>query len=311
MSLHEHSEEQTKHLQHLTTESSNPSLIDLDAKSILERLEIMNSEDVKVALAIKAELPHIAEAVKSIVSSFRCGGRLIYIGAGSSGRLGVLDAAECPPTFSTPPEMVIGILAGGPAAMFEAVEGAEDDPIAGAAAVDSAAVGTNDTVVGISASGQAPFVLGALMRANALGAATIALTNNRPSKLEAVAGITIAPIVGPEVIAGSTRMKSGTSQKMVLNMLTTNAMIEIGKTYGTLMVDVKTSNSKLRVRGLRIVIEATGAERQQAQHALQDCEGNAKLAILTIKTGLSPADAKGLLAENSGSLRKALQSKIN
>ena len=199
---------------------------------------------------------------------FGPGGRLIYVGAGTSGRLGVLDAAECPPTFGVPPGMVQGMIAGGPGAMFQAVEGAEDDPDLGAAAMIDADVNERDTVVGISASGQAPFVLGALRQAVKRGASTVALTNNRPSEMESVAAVTIAPVVGPEILAGSTRLKSGTAQKMVLNMISTGAMIEIGKTYGNLMVDVQATNRKLKARAVRIVRQVTGATRERAEDAL-------------------------------------------
>jgi N-acetylmuramic acid 6-phosphate etherase len=299
--------EKQKHLRHLVTESSNPDLAELDSLDTLERLQLMNAEDALVAAAVRLELPHVVEALKGIVHSFRTGGRLIYVGAGTSGRLGILDASECPPTFGTDPDLVTAIIAGGPTAMFAAVEGAEDDPERGVNAIEAAGVGKHDSVVGISASGQAPFVIGALNRAVELGANTIALTNNRPSKIERIATVTIAPIVGPEAIAGSTRMKAGTAQKMVLNLLSTNAMIEIGKTYGNLMVDVKTSNSKLVARALRIIIEVTGVNQSVAAKALTECGGNAKQAIVLLETGLSPAEAENLLQRNSGFLRKALQ----
>ena len=227
-------------------------------------------------------------------------------GAGTSGRLGVLDAAECPPTFGVPPSLVQGLIAGGPGAMFQAVEGAEDDPDLGAEAMIEADVTEADTVVGISASGQAPFVLGALRQAVKRGASTIALTNNRPSDLEAVTAVTIAPVVGPEILAGSTRLKSGTAQKMVLNMISTGAMMEIGKTYGNLMVDVQATNRKLKARAIRIVCQVTGATRDRAEDALTQAGGSAKLAIVLLETGITPDEARLRLARAGGFLRRAL-----
>ena len=208
----------------LTTEAINSALADIDALDTETRLRLMNAEDAKVAASVALELPQITRAVHRAAASLRSGGRLVYLGAGTSGRLGVLDAAECPPTFGVPPGIVVGLIAGGPSAMFQAVEGAEDDPDLGAAAVIDADINERDTVVGISASGQAPFVLGALRQALKRGATVIALTNNRPSEVESIAAITIAPVVGPEILAGSTRLKSGTAQKMVLNMISTGAM---------------------------------------------------------------------------------------
>lgn len=239
-------------------------------------------------------------------ASFRAGGRLLYVGAGTSGRLGVLDAAECPPTFGVSPTLVQGLIAGGNDAMFRAVEGAEDDPDLGAAAIIEADVSERDTVVGISASGQAPFVLGALRQAVKRGAATVALTNNRPSEMEKVAALTIAPVVGPEILAGSTRLKSGTAQKMVLNMISTGAMIEIGKTYGNLMVDVQATNRKLQARAIRIVRQVTGASPERAEAALTQAGGSAKVAIVTLQTGVTPDEARQRLAHAGGFLRRAL-----
>lgn len=267
---------------------------------------MINAEDARVAAAVALEIPHITRAVQKAAASLRAGGRLIYLGAGTSGRLGVLDAAECPPTFGVPTGMVVGILAGGPSAMFQAVEGAEDDPDLGAAAVIEADVNERDTVVGISASGQAPFVLGALRQAVKRGASVIALTNNRPSELESIAAITIAPVVGPEVLAGSTRLKSGTAQKLVLNMISTGAMIEIGKTYGNLMVDVQDTNKKLHARAVRIIRQVTRATPERAEAALVQSGGSAKLAILMLQLGLSASDAQARLSHAGGFLRRAL-----
>ena len=293
----------------LTTEAIDPALTEWDALDTLTRLRLMNDEDAKVAAAVAQELPQIARAVSRAAASLRAGGRLIYVGAGTSGRLGVLDASECPPTFGVAPGVVVGIIAGGDGAMFQAVEGAEDDPDAGAAAIVEADITARDTVVGISASGQAPFVLGALQQAARRGAATVALTNNRPSALEAAAAITIAPIVGPEVLAGSTRLKSGTAQKMVLNMISTNAMVEVGKTYGNLMVDVQATNTKLRARAARIVAQVTGATPERITEALLAADGSAKLAILMLQTGLTADDARARLLHSGGFLRRALSEK--
>ncbi len=295
----------------LTTEAINPEMADFDALDTETRLRLMNAADAEVAAAVALEIPHITRAVQRAAASLRAGGRLIYLGAGTSGRLGVLDAAECPPTFGVLPGMVVGLIAGGPGAMFQAVEGAEDDPDLGAAAIIEADVNERDTVVGISASGQAPFVLGALRQAVKRRASVIALTNNRPSEVEAIASITIAPVVGPEILAGSTRLKSGTAQKMVLNMISTGAMIEIGKTYGNLMVDVQASNSKLQARAVRIVCQVTRATPERAAAALQQSSlvqagGSAKLAILMLQRGLSAADAQARLTHAGGFLRRAL-----
>jgi N-acetylmuramic acid 6-phosphate etherase len=290
----------------LTTEAINPELADIDSLDTGTRLRLMNAEDAGVAAAVALEIPQITRAVQRAAASLRAGGRLIYLGAGTSGRLGVLDAAECPPTFGVPPGLVVGIIAGGPGAMFQAVEGAEDDPDLGAAAVIDADVNERDTVVGISASGQAPFVLGALRQAVKRGAATVALTNNRPSELESIAAITIAPVVGPEILAGSTRLKSGTAQKMVLNMISTGAMIEIGKTYGNLMVDVQASNKKLTARAIRIIRQVTRATPEHAEAALLQANGSAKLAILMLQLGIPVGDAQARLAHAGGFLRRAL-----
>ena len=290
----------------LTTEAINPALADIDALDTETRLRLINAEDATIAAAVGLEIPQIARAVQRAAASLRAGGRLIYVGAGTSGRLGVLDAAECPPTFGVSSQMVQGLIAGGEGAMFRAVEGAEDDPDLGAAAIIGADVNERDTIVGISASGQAPFVLGALRQAVKRGAATVALTNNRPSEVEAIAAVTIAVIVGPEILAGSTRLKSGTAQKMVLNMISTGAMIEIGKTYGNLMVDVQASNRKLQARAARIVRQVTGASVERAEAALAAAGGSAKVAIVTLETGITPDEARQRLNHAGGFLRRAL-----
>ncbi len=290
----------------LTTEAINPALADIDALDTQTRLRLMNREDARVAEAVALEIPQIARAAFLAARSLRAGGRLIYIGAGTSGRLGVLDASECPPTFGVPPGLVVGIIAGGPGAMFRAVEGAEDDPDLGASAIIDADISEHDTVVGVSASGRAPFVLGALRQAKKRGASVVAITNNRPSEIEAVAQVTIAPLVGPEVLAGSTRLKAGTAQKMVMNMISTEAMIEVGKTYGNLMVDVQASNAKLRARAARIIAQITGLSLNRAQAALGEADGSAKLAVLMVQTGQTLEDARLALAQAGGFLRRAL-----
>ncbi|HEY3330862.1 MAG TPA: N-acetylmuramic acid 6-phosphate etherase [Capsulimonadaceae bacterium] len=296
----------TEALHKLTTESINPDLSALDTFSTTAILQIMNGQDDMIAPAVGREIPNIARAIHRIVGSFRVGGRLIYIGAGTSGRLGVLDASECPPTFGTPPGMVVGIIAGGDTALRNSVEGAEDDAELGAAKVAEIDVNEHDTVVGISASGRAPFVQGALLRSRQRGAATVALVNNRGTDLERIASITIAPIVGPEVLAGSTRLKCATAQKLVLNMLTTCSMIEIGKTYGNLMVDVHASNIKLVARAVRIVRQVTGANEELATNALREADGHAKTAIVMLSRHLDAESARELLAASGGFLRKAL-----
>lgn len=290
----------------LATEGIDSDLSDIDAMDIESRLRLINAMDATVAAAVAAEIPQIARAVSRAAHSFRVGGRLIYLGAGTSGRLGVLDASECPPTFGVPPSMVQGIIAGGNEAMFHAIEGAEDDPDLGAAAIIEADVNDRDTIVGISASGRAPFVLGGLRQAKKRGAATVGVANNRPSEIEEIAQITIAAIVGPEALAGSTRLKSGTAQKMVLNMISTAAMMEIGKTYGNLMVDMVASNTKLKARAQRMVSQVTGARPEKAEAALAQAGGSSKLAIVMIETGLSAADAQQLLDRSNGFLRRAL-----
>ena len=291
----------------LTTEAIDPAQADLDQLDTETRLRRMNAEDAKVAAAVEVEIPKITAAVHLVASSLRRGGRLIYFGAGTSGRLGVLDASECPPTFGITPGRVVGLIAGGPGAMFQAVEGAEDDPLLGAAAVAEADVTDLDTVVGISASGQAPYVLGAMREARKRGAATVGLATNRPSALESVVDVMIAPVVGPEILAGSTRLKSGTAQKLVLNMISTGAMIEIGKTYGNLMVDVQATNSKLLARAVRIVRHVSDTSADDAEKALQEAGGSAKVAIVLLHRKRGAPDARQCLAEVSGFLRAALR----
>ncbi len=294
--------------QQLTTEQRNARSTAIDSLSALEIVHLMNSEDAQVATAVSNESVPIAQAVDLIAERFRQGGRLFYFGAGTSGRLGVLDASECPPTFSTPPEMVVGIIAGGHAALTRAIEGAEDDPNQAAIDLHDHGLNSKDVLVGIASSGRTPYVLGGLDFARQQGAATIGLTCNRPSELDSLADIIIAPLVGPEIISGSTRLKSGTATKLVLNMLTTGAMILIGKTYGNLMVDLRASNSKLKARSIRIVSEVTGITPADAAHVLGICNGEVKTAIVATLKQLDASAARHLLDTAGGQLRTALQS---
>jgi N-acetylmuramic acid 6-phosphate etherase len=289
----------------LTTEGYNPSTDSIDTASPLEIARVMNAEDARVAAAVEAELPRVARAIEGIAERLRRGGRLVYVGAGTSGRLGVLDAAECPPTFNVPPGMVVGLIAGGPAALTRSAEEAEDSTDAGRADMERLRVTERDAVVGIAASGRTPYVLGAVASARERGALTVGLTCNRKTPLEKLAEIVIAPVVGPEVISGSTRLKSGTAQKMVLNMLSTGVMILLGKTYGNLMVDVQPTNAKLRRRALGIVRRATGLGEGAAETLLREA-GDAKTAIVAAHTGLGADAARVRLAEHGGVVRAAI-----
>ena len=286
----------------------NPATLAIDSCSTLEMLTLMNDQDRTVPDAVRTQLPCITQAVDLIVDHLQHGGRLIYVGAGTSGRLGVLDASECPPTFSTPPELVQGYIAGGDAALRTAVEGCEDNADAGAELAASLSLTEHDVVVGITASGTAPYVLGAVAAAREAGAATIAVVNNEDTPLSQLCDVTIAPVVGPEVILGSTRMKSGTAQKLVLNMLSTGTMIRMGKVYGNLMVDVHVSNRKLYDRAVRIVVRAAQVDEDTAREALEATGQNVKTAILMLKTGLGPEDARQKLAQCGGFLARAIQS---
>src|SRR6266545_4615620 len=288
------------------TEERNALTRDIDTLPTLEMLTLINAEDQKVALAVRDELPNIATAVDAITARLQSGGRLIYIGAGTSGRLGALDASECPPTFGTPPELVIGLVAGGLAALMESVEGAEDDWQGGAAEIAELAVNEKDCVIGIAASGRTPYAIGGLQEAKKRGALTISIACNRPSLLEELAQIGIALVVGPEVISGSTRLKAGTAQKMVLNMISTAVMIRLGKTYSNLMVDVQPTNVKLRQRARRIVAEATGVDLQRATKILSACNGEVKTAIVAVLAGISPELARIRLHGTGGYVRKAI-----
>ena len=288
------------------TEERNPLTRDIDTLPTLDMLTLINAEDQKVALAVRYELPSIAAAVDAIRVRMQRGGRLIYMGAGTSGRLGVLDASECPPTFGTPPELVVGFVAGGLAALTEAVEGAEDDRAGGAEKIAELAVSERDSVIGIAASGRTPYVIGSLQEAIKRNALTVSITCNRSSPLGELAEISIAPIVGPEVISGSTRLKAGTAQKMVLNMISTAVMIHLGKTYSNLMVDVQPTNVKLRQRAWRIVAEAAGLDLQEAARILSVCNDEVKTAIVAVLAGISPDMARIRLQETGGYVRKAI-----
>lgn len=291
----------------LTTEARHPRTEALDAMSTLELVTVMNDEDRTVADAVRAALPRIAEVVDAVAERLRKGGRLFYCGAGTSGRLGVLDAAECPPTFSAPPDCVIGLIAGGPAAFAQSIEGAEDSDVQGAADLRARDVGAKDVVVGIAASGRTPYVLGALRAAAAAGALTAAIVCNPGSPVAAAAALPIELATGPEVLTGSTRLKAGTATKMVLNMLSTGAFVRLGKTYGNLMVDLQATNRKLVARSARIVAQATGCDQATAERTLAACDGEAKVAIVVLAHRVDPPTARTVLLTHDGSVRRALE----
>ncbi|MEU6069076.1 MULTISPECIES: N-acetylmuramic acid 6-phosphate etherase [Streptomyces] len=293
-------------LEALTTEAFRPELAGIDRLSTLEIARLMNGEDSGVPGAVAECLPHIARAIDAIASRMSRGGRLVYAGAGTAGRLGVLDASECPPTFNTDPSQVVGLIAGGPEAMVTSVEGAEDSKELARKDLDALVLTPDDTVVGVSASGRTPYAIGAVEHARALGALTVGLACNRDSALAAAAEHGIEVVVGPELITGSTRLKAGTAQKLVLNMLSTITMVRLGKTYGNLMVDVRASNDKLRARSRRIVALATGARDEEIEKALSESGGEVKNAILTILAGVDGPTAARLLEESGGHLRAAL-----
>lgn len=289
-----------------TTEQRNENSTNLDAMSARQIVDLINREDRKIADAVAAEADAIAAAVDVIAQSLRRGGRLLYIGAGTSGRLGVLDASECPPTFSSDPSQVVGLIAGGDTALRTPIEGAEDDPEQAALDLEGVDLCDKDTLVGIATSGRTPYVIGGLRYARKVGAATVGFACNAQSKMHGEADIMITPIVGPEVLSGSTRMKAGTATKMVLNMLTTGAMVLIGKTYGNLMVDLRATNSKLIERSIRIVSEITELDAGQAQALLERCGGEVKTAIVAQQRGVGADEARQLLSAVGGHLRSAL-----
>jgi N-acetylmuramic acid 6-phosphate etherase len=288
------------------TERRNERARELDLLSTREVLALMNDEDARVAPAVRACLDEVARAVDGIVERLRAGGRLLYVGAGTSGRLGVLDASEAPPTFGVPPNLVIGVIAGGDAALRRSIEGAEDDAAAAARALDDLGVAARDAVVGLSAGGRTPYVRGALSRAREVGAFTVALTCNATAPIVEGVDVVIAPQVGPEVVAGSTRLKSGTAEKLVLNMLSTGAMVRLNKTYGDLMVDLRAVSAKLRERAVRILRETTGADDARCRDALEATDWALKPAILMLRAGVDREEAERRLAVANGSLRRAL-----
>ncbi|MEV5006490.1 N-acetylmuramic acid 6-phosphate etherase [Streptomyces sp. NPDC055692] len=302
-----HYRELRTELDSLTTEAFRPELAEIDRLPTLEIARLMNAEDSTVPAAVAERLPQIAAAIDAVAERMARGGRLVYAGAGTAGRLGVLDASECPPTFNTRPSQVVGLIAGGPPAMVTSVEGAEDSKELAAEALDSLGLTPDDTVVGVSASGRTPYAIGAVEHARALGALTIGLSCNANSALAAAAEHGIEVVVGPELLTGSTRLKAGTAQKLVLNMLSTITMIRLGKTYGNLMVDVRASNDKLRARSRRIVALATGAADDEIERALTAADGEVKTAILTLLADTDAPTATRLLKQSDGHLRTALE----
>ena len=291
----------------LITEQRNPNSMHVDSLSALEIVQLMNQEDKQVPLAIEKCLPQIAQAVECIVAAFQQGGRLVYIGAGTSGRLGVLDASECPPTFGVSPEMVKGIIAGGERALRHPIEGAEDSKAQAVVDLQTIHFSSKDVLVGIAASGRTPYVIGALEYAKSLGSVTVSIASNPNSAMANIVDIAIDTVVGPEVLTGSSRLKSGTAQKLVLNMLTTASMILMGKCYQNLMVDVQASNEKLKARAIRIVMQATDCDKALAEETLKQADQNAKLAIMMILSGLDRAQAEALLEKHHGKLQLALK----
>lgn len=295
-------------LENLTTEARNERTMRLDEMDVTELLTVMNEEDAKVAGAVKKEIPKIAQAVTAITESLKKGGRLIYMGAGTSGRIGLLDAVECPPTFGTSPDQVVGLIAGGSNAFIKAVEGAEDRAELGRIDLQNLELTAKDAVVGIAASGRTPYVIGGLEYAKQMGAKTISISCNKNAVISTISDIAIEIENGPEVLTGSTRLKAGTSQKLVCNMLSTASMIGLGKVYGNLMVDVQPTNEKLADRAKRIVMEATGCDASTAENTLRLTEGKPKPAILMILTGYSYEVVLEKLEENQGFIGKAAKS---
>ena len=291
----------------LITEQRNPNSMHVDSLSALEIVQLMNEEDKQVPLAIEKCLPQIAQAVERTVAAFQQGGRLVYIGAGTSGRLGVLDASECPPTFGVSPEMVKGIIAGGERALRHPIEGAEDSKAQAVVDLQTIQFSSKDVLVGIAASGRTPYVIGALEYAKSLGSVTVSIASNPNSAMANIVDIAIDTVVGPEVLTGSSRLKSGTAQKLVLNMLTTASMILMGKCYQNLMVDVQASNEKLKARAIHIVMQATDCDKALAEETLKQADQNAKLAIMMILSGLDRAQAEALLEKHHGKLQLALK----
>jgi N-acetylmuramic acid 6-phosphate etherase len=291
---------------HLLTELRLPESMNLDAMSVEEAVALMNAQDLRAVQAVGAVGGDIAAAIRIVVEQLKAGGRLFYFGAGTSGRLGVVDASECPPTFRTDPEMVQGIMAGGESAMFKAKEGAEDSPDGGASEIDARNVGENDVVMGIAAGGTTPFVHGALRRATERGARTIFLSCVQPVPSEPKVDVVIRPLTGPEVITGSTRLKAGTATKLVLNTITTLSMVQLNKVYENLMVDLRATNTKLWDRGARIIATITDLPRDQAMNLLKQADGHVKVAIVMHRRNVSADDARTLLDRHDGKLRDAI-----
>jgi len=292
-------------LSHLLTEQQRPELADLDLRSTDELVRLMAADQIEALNAVSVAAEHISRAIDAVVTQLEKGGRLVYAGAGTAGRMGLLDAAECPPTFTT--DRVVGVMAGGPDAFLVSKEAVEDDATAGAGDVDGLDIGDNDAVVGLTASGRTPYTLGAVTRARERGAVTIGVTCNPGSELSKHVDHAVEVVVGPEIVAGSTRLKGGTAQKVVLNMISTIAMVRTGKTFGNLMVDLKATNEKLRDRARRIVMQATGSSQEDAEQALSDSDGEVKVAILVLLTGMSADTARHRLAEHGGRVREALE----
>ncbi|WP_085991622.1 N-acetylmuramic acid 6-phosphate etherase [Oceanobacillus senegalensis] len=292
-------------LNKLTTERRNPKSMQIDTKSINEILQMMNQEDEEIPSAIAKEIPQIETAVNFVIQSFNQGGRLIYLGAGTSGRLGVLDASECPPTFGVSKDMVQGLIAGGMKAVTDAIEGAEDNETLGGDDLKNLSLTAKDTVIGIAASGRTPYVIGGLTYANQIGASTASISNNKNSKIGEIANVAIEVVTGPEIITGSTRLKAGTAQKLVLNMITTTAMIGIGKVYQNLMVDLKPTNKKLIERSKRIIMEATNADYDTAANYLEKSGHNVKAAIVMILLNCSLEQAIEKLKDANGFIRQS------
>ena len=290
----------------LNTESDNPGSRHIDKLPASDIVKLINAEDAKVAAAVETALPQVAQAVDSIVQALSAGGRLFYIGAGTSGRLGVLDAVECVPTFSAPPQLVQGIIAGGDAALTQAVEGAEDDPLQARRDMRAHGVTAADVVCGIAASGRTPYVVGALSYARELGAATIAVACNPDSSIGALAAVSISVDLGPEIISGSTRMKAGSAQKMILNMLSTATMIRLGKVYGNLMVDLKVTNQKLAQRANRLVRQITGVDEDNAERLLAQANNEVKTAVVMQMRQVDAESARNLLSQSGGRLRQVI-----
>lgn len=294
-------------LSKLTTEQRNPETMNLDQMTPLEIAETMNRQDAKVIEAVKEVLPQVAKVIEWTTEAISSGGRIIYMGAGTSGRLGVLDAVECPPTFGVSPDVVVGLMAGGERAFVKAVEGAEDSETLGTEDLKNIGLNEKDVVIGIAASGRTPYVIHALRYARSIGVKTAIIACNRDSEMSKEADIAIEPVTGPEVLTGSTRLKAGTAQKLILNMISTGSMVGSGKAYENLMVDVMQSNEKLKTRAENIVMEATGCEREKARTAIDEAKGSVKLAITSILLDTPVEEADKALAEAKGHIRKAIK----